>query len=169
MARLLFSTSGLLLPGIDGLRPREAMADEKRHKSKRVCTVSKYRLYSLAFGLAALFPHLLEFPSPSLLWKWHRTRNWLNYNSRAFCEVGRRIFFHSLLGRHFNRISGRNDKQQRTLFTGQPGFHSALMEGELGSGGPSLFLAQQNQALWLGWPDMYFPVQWCGDMTTLKL
>ena len=55
------------------------------HKSQRV---SKYRLYSLAFGLTPLFSHLLEFPSPSLSWKWHRTRNWLNYNSGAFSEVG---------------------------------------------------------------------------------
>ena len=145
------------------------MADEKRHKSKRV---SKYRLYSVAFGLTPLFPHLLEFPSPSLSWNWQRTWNWSNYISRVFCDVIHQIVITPLrsifAGPTFPPRLWEDWQATSTLFTGQPGFHSALMEGELGSGGPSLFLAQQNQALWLGWPDMYFPVQWCGDMTTLK-
>ena len=60
MARLLFPTSSLLLPSMVYVRE---MLWLMKNESKRV---SKYRLYSLAFGLTPLLPHLLEFPSPSL-------------------------------------------------------------------------------------------------------
>ena len=144
------------------------MAGEKRQKSNRV---SKYRLYSVAFGLTPLFLYLLEFLFPSLSWKWQRTPNWLNNNSRAFPDVVLTSLYSVFAGPPFQPSLW--EEWQATMDT----FHWTARISQCVNGRWVRFWWTESFSLpnkmklcgFSGFPDMYYTVQWSGAMTRLYL